>query len=95
MRARLLNLSEGGFLASTLVTPPRRLLGRSVAIELRLDDPQAQWSRLEGTIGRIENEKIAICLAATPALVRLVDGMATASRARERVMWTTPAFEIP
>ena len=36
VRARLLNLSEGGFLGSTLVTAPMRLLGRPVDIELRL-----------------------------------------------------------
>ena len=86
VRARLLNLSEGGFLASTLVTPPRRLLGRNVDIELRLDDRLSQWIRLEGKIVRIGNERVAICLTATPALVRLIDGMSAASRAKERVI---------
>ena len=78
VRARLVNLSEGGFLGGTLVTPPRRLLGRSVDIELRLDDRLAQWNRLEGEIVRIENERVAICFDATPALIRLVDGMTAA-----------------
>jgi hypothetical protein len=86
VRARLVNLSEGGFLATTLVTPPARLLGRSVDIELRLDDPLSQWNRLQGTIMRIGNGSIALALDATPALVRLVDGMTAASRARERVI---------
>jgi hypothetical protein len=86
VRARLVNLSEGGFLGSTLVTPPRRLLGRSVDIELRLDDPLSQWNRLEGKIVRIANEKVAICFNATSALIRLIDGMTAASRARDRVI---------
>lgn len=86
VRARLVNLSEGGFLGSTLITPPRRLLGRSADIELRLDDRFSQWNRLEGKIVRIANERVAICFNATPALVRLVDGMTVASRARERVI---------
>ncbi|HTL34441.1 MAG TPA: PilZ domain-containing protein [Kofleriaceae bacterium] len=86
VRARLINLSEGGFLASTLVTPPRRLLGRGADIELRLDDRLSQWIRLEGKIVRIANERVALSLTATPALVRLIDGMTAASRAKERVI---------
>lgn len=86
VRARLVNISEGGFLASTLVTPPTDLLGQSADIELRLDDRLSQWIRLEGKVVRIGNESVALSLAATPALVRLVDGVSTASRARERVI---------
>jgi CheY-like chemotaxis protein len=86
VRARLVNLGQRGFLASTLVTAPSRLLGRSVDIELRLDDPVSQWNRLEGTIVRIANQSVAVCLNATPALVRLVDEMTAASRTRERVI---------
>jgi CheY-like chemotaxis protein len=86
VRARLVNLSKGGFLASTLVTAPSRLLGQSVDIELRLDDPLSQWNRIEGKIVRIENHGVAICLNATSALVRLVDEMTAASRTRERVI---------
>lgn len=86
VRARLVNLSEGGFLGSTLVTPPLRLLARAVDIELRLDDRVAQWNRLEGKIVRITNERVAICFHATPAVIRLVDGMTAALRARERVI---------
>jgi CheY-like chemotaxis protein len=86
VRARLVNLSEGGFLATTLVTPPGPLLGRSVDIELRLDDGLSQWNRLEGKIVRIANESVAICFTATSALIRLVDGMTVASRARDRVI---------
>ena len=70
VRARLVNLGEGGFLATTLVTAPMRLLDRSVDIELRLDDPLSQWNRLEGRIVRIENGSIAISLSSTPALIR-------------------------
>ncbi len=47
VRTRLVNLAEGGFLATTLVTAPMRQLGRTVDIELRLDDPLSQWNRLE------------------------------------------------
>jgi len=86
VRARLVNLSAGGFLGSTLVTPPELLLGRSVDIELRLDDRLSQWNRLEGKIVRIADDRVAICFTATPALVHLVDGMTAASRARDRVI---------
>jgi CheY-like chemotaxis protein len=86
VRARLVNLSEGGFLATTLVTAPLRLLGRPVDIELRLDDPASEWNRLEGKIARIGNGSVAIHLDATPALARLVDGVTAASRARVRVI---------
>lgn len=86
VRARIVNLSEGGFFATTLVTAPRRLLGRSVDIELRLDDRLSQWIRLEGKVVRIGNESVTVSLEATSSLVRLVDAMATASRARERVI---------
>lgn len=86
VRARLINLCEGGFLASTLVTAPMRLLGRSVDIELRLDDRLSNWNRVAGKIVRIANEKIAISFHATPAVIRLIDGMASASRARDRVI---------
>jgi len=86
VRARLVNLGDGGFLATTLVTAPMRLLGRPVDIELRLDDPLSQWNRLEGRIVRIGNDSVAISLNSTPALIRLVDEMTDASRTRERVI---------
>lgn len=86
VRARLVNLGEGGFLATTLVTAPIGLLGRAVHIELRLDDPLSQWNRLEGKIVRIGNDSVAISLDSTPALIRLVDDMTDASRTRERVI---------
>lgn len=86
VRARITNLSEGGFLASTLVSAPARMLGRTVDIELRLDDPQAKWIRLEGKIVRIVAETVAVSFIATSALIRLVDAMGTASRARLRVL---------
>lgn len=86
VRARIVNLSEDGFYATTLVTPPSRLLGRSVDIELRLDDPFSQWIRLEGKILRIGNGSVAVSVSAIPALRRLVQGVTSASRARERVI---------
>lgn len=86
VRTRLVNLGEGGFLGSTLVTTPTRLLGRSVEIELRLDDPHAEWNRLEGKIMRIENARVAIGFHATPAVVRIVHSSSVAARARNRVI---------
>jgi hypothetical protein len=86
VRGRLINLSVGGFLASTLVTPPEPLLGRPLDIELRLDDRLAEWIRLEGEIVRIANDRVAIRFHGTPALARLVEGMTSASRARDRVI---------
>ena len=86
VRARIVNLSEGGFIASTLITPPARLLARSVDIELRLDDPLSRWIRMEGKIVRIASESVAVSFEATSQLIRLVDAMATASRARQRVI---------
>lgn len=86
VRARLVNLGEGGFLGTTLVTPASHLIGRSVDIELRLDDRLAEWNRLEGKIVRISAETVAISFDATPALSRLVVSMTGASHARERVI---------
>lgn len=86
VRARIANLSEGGFFASSLVTTPRRFLGRHVDIELRLDDRLSEWNRLEGKIVRIENERVAVCFDATASLIRIIDAMATASRANDRVI---------
>ncbi len=86
VRARLVNLSAAGFFARTLVTPPRRLLGRSVDIELRLDGRDSQWVRLEGKIVRIGNESVAVSLTVSSTLVRIVDGMSAASRASKRVI---------
>lgn len=87
VRGRIMNLAEGGFLATTLVTAPMQLLGRIVDIELRLDDPLAKWIRVEGKIVRIAGEQVAIEFnQPRPALVRLVEAMVVASRARMRVL---------
>lgn len=85
VRCRIGNLSEGGFLGSTLITAPARLLGRTADIELRLDDPEARWIRLEARIVRITAERIAVAFSQPrPALIRLVEAMTTASRVRHR-----------
>lgn len=85
VRCRIANLSEGGFLGSTLVTAPARLLGRTADIELRLDDPEAKWMRVEARIARITAEHIALTFSQPrPALIRLVESMITASRVRHR-----------
>lgn len=86
VRARLANLGEGGFLATTLVAPPPQLLGRSVDLELRLDDPLAKWNRLEGTVVRIGDDRIALAFDATPTIVELVRAMTRAAQTRERVL---------
>jgi len=86
VRARIVNLSQGGFFASTLITPPMSLLDTSVDIELRLDDRLAQWIRLEGQVVRIGDGSVAVSLHASSALGRLLEGMSSASHARERVI---------
>jgi CheY-like chemotaxis protein len=86
IRTRLVNLSEGGFLATALVTPPRRLRGRSVDIELRLDDRFSEWNRIDGKIVRLDNERLAVCFQSTAPLTRLVDSLATAAHAHDRVI---------
>lgn len=95
IRSRLVNLSEGGFFASVLVTPPPRFLDQRVGIELRLDDRLARWYALDGKILRIEPERIAVSVVSTSTLVKLVDTMATASRARRRVIAVVLIDEDP
>jgi CheY-like chemotaxis protein len=87
VRGRLVNLAEGGFLATTLITAPARLLGRMVDIELRMDDPLAKWIRVEARVTRISGGSIAVEFnEPRPALIRLVEAMVVASRLRQRVL---------
>jgi hypothetical protein len=74
-------------LVATKITAPERLLARPVEIEIRLDGMGAQWLRASGRIVRIAAEGIAVAFDGLPAvLLRLIDEMLTASRARLRVI---------
>lgn len=86
-RGRITNLGEGGMLISTHATAPDRMLARAAEIEIRLDGMHAQWIHATGRIVRIGADCIAVTFDKLPVpLVRLIDEMSTASRARLRVI---------
>jgi len=86
-RARISNLGEGGIYLLTTTTLPERYLARIADIEIRLDGQEQQWLRATGRVLRIDPEGVAIVFDAIPAMLRrLIDEMATASRARSRVI---------
>ncbi len=86
-RGRIANLSEGGMLVATNVTAPDRMLARTVEIEIRLDGMHAQWLHASGRIVRISTDGVAVTFDTLPtALLRVIDEMSTASRARLRVI---------
>jgi hypothetical protein len=86
-RGRVANLGEGGMLVATNVTVPDRLLARAVEIDVRLDGMSAQWLHASGRIVRIAADGVAVTFDLPPAgLVRVIDEMSTASRARLRVI---------
>ena len=86
-RARLVNVGEGGLFARTDLAVPRRLLGCTAALEIRLDSPGAEWLRASGRIHRIQPDGVAIAFDALSPSVRLmIDEATTASRARARVL---------
>ena len=84
---RLANLSESGAYVLTNVTAPDRMLGRNVALQLRLDAASAEWLRATGRIIREDPDGVAIAfdLLAAP-LLRIIDALTTASIARARVL---------
>lgn len=86
-RGRIANLSEGGMFVATSVTAPDRLLARAAEIEIRLDGMSAEWLHATGRIVRIGADGFAVAFDSLPAaLIRLIDEMSTASRARLRVI---------
>lgn len=87
-RGRLLNIGSGGMYVATMISVPDRLLGRVVDLELRLDGMLAAWQRLTGRVSRIAADGVAIVFDAptTPALLRIIDELTTASHAKARVI---------
>lgn len=86
-QGRLVDLSQGGLLAVTGVSPPQRLLGATVELDLRLDAEAARWVRIAGRAVRVGRDQIAVAFSEPPsALVRLIDDMSAASRTRRRVI---------
>lgn len=86
-RGRIANIGEGGMLLATAVSPPTRILGRQVDMEVRLDGQLAQWIRVSGRIVRIGAERLAVTFGSLPApMVRMIDDMMAESRNRKRVL---------
>jgi len=86
-RGRVANLAEGGIYLTTTVAAPERLLGRTCEIELRLDGRLAEWVRTKATIVRIAADGVALTFDSLPSsLLRVIDDMSMASRARYRVI---------
>ena len=86
-RGRIANLSEGGMLVATQVTPPGPLLGRNVSFDLRLDGQLADWLRGSGRIIRITGAGTAISFhSLPPTLIRMIDDMSRNSRASLRTL---------
>jgi hypothetical protein len=84
---RLADLSQGGLLAVTDVSPPQRLLGSTVELDLRLDAQAASWVRIAGRAVRVGPDHLAVAFSQPPsALVQLIDDMTAASRTRRRVI---------
>ena len=86
-RGRVANLGRDGLLATTDVMIAEEHLGRTIELELRLDDQLSEWLRISGRILRIGATSVAIAFDAVPeAFVRLVDEIATASYAHRRIL---------
>lgn len=86
-RGRIANLSRGGMLVATTVTPPNRLLGRAVGLQLRLDGQTAAWMPASGKILRIVSDGVAILFEKIPAsLERAINELSIAARAHTRML---------
>jgi hypothetical protein len=89
LHGRIANLGEGGMLiiTDTDVNAPERLLGRLASAEVRLDSGFAQWSHGTGKIVRVAGRRVAIAFETLSGdLRRMIDELATAARARTRVL---------
>jgi hypothetical protein len=87
LHGRIANLGEGGMLVITDVDAPERLLGRGTDVEVRLDGGFAQWLQATGRIVRIASGGVAIAFDTLSGELRaMIDELATASRARIRVL---------
>lgn len=86
-RGRIANLSEGGVFVVCDAPALGSLRDREVDLELRVDAGQAAWMTTTGRIVRRDPGGLAIAFAAPPAaLVRVIDELATASRAHARII---------
>ena len=87
LRGRIANLGEGGMLIITDVDAPEGLLGHLADVEVRLDGGLAQWLPATGRIARIAGDGVAIEFDTLSGELRgMIDELATASRARNRVL---------
>jgi len=84
---RVENLSLGGILVSTSGTGLEQLLGRTAAIELRLDGNDAEWLRCTGRVKRVGAGSLAVELDSVPrAFSQLIDDSSTAWHRNRRVL---------
>jgi hypothetical protein len=84
---RIANLGKGGALLRTTVAVPDNLVGRSAAIELRLDGGLQEWMRITGRVLRITADSVAVAFDGVPDdFAQLIDESATASHAHARIL---------
>jgi len=84
---RIADVSAGGLLIVTHVTPPESWLGRTVEVEIRLDDARSEWLRGSGRVVRICADGLAFAFDQTPpSYVRVLDELGDASRTRRRML---------
>lgn len=86
-RARLVDLGQGGMLVALKSPLAAELLARDLEIEMRFDDPLAEWVWTRGSITRIEGDSAAIALVDAPVvLTGLIALMAAAATVRTVVV---------
>ena len=84
---RIADVSGGGLLVVTHVTPPERWLARVVDVALRLDDAQSEWLRGTGRVVRIRADGLALAFEQKPpSLMLVLDELTSAERARRRML---------
>ncbi|HLL24613.1 MAG TPA: PilZ domain-containing protein [Kofleriaceae bacterium] len=86
-RCRIANLSEGGAFVLTKIETPERLLERAIQVQIRVDDRDAEWLHATGHVVRIRADGVALAFdTLAPSLLRMIDVLSIASRARARTM---------
>jgi len=84
---RIVDVSAGGLLIVTHVTPPESWLGRTVEVEIRLDDARSEWMHGSGRVVRICADGLAFAFEQVPpSFVRVLDELGHASRTRRRTL---------
>lgn len=87
VRGRVANVGCGGLAARVLASPPDRLVGCSVDLEIRFDTQQSAWLRLSGHVLRVGATAIAVGFDTVPdGFDRLIDDTVSASHSRRRVL---------